>query len=365
MIKDSKIALAHDHLTQFGGAEQVLTTMHGMFPQAPIYTVVYDPKSVDTMFGEWNIKTSFLQRAPGIPRLFKWYLSLIPAAVENLDLSNYNLVLSSCSALIKGLVLKPEATHVCYCHTPTRYLWSDTHQYTEDLEQPKIIKRILPLILTKLRQWDQLAAQRVDHFVANSNFVAKRIKKYYHREADVIYPPVKVDNYGLSNTIDDYYLIISRLRPYKRVDLAIQAFNRLNIPLKIIGAGEQYQDLKKLAKSNIEFLGQVTELEKKEYLSHAKALIFPQEEDFGITAVEAMASGRPVIAYAAGGSLEIVKENISGNFFDEQTWESLADTVIRFDYKKFDPEKIRTESLVFSEKVFTSKLNDLLAKIKS
>ncbi len=363
MNKNLSIALAHDHLNQFGGAEQVLAQLHKLFPRAPVYTVMFDAKVVGKGFANWDIRTSFLQRVPAVTRWFKWYLTFIPAAVEHLDLSNYNLVISSCSALIKGLVLKPDATHICYCHTPTRYLWSDTHQYTEDLEQPKIIKKILPMILTKLRQWDQLAAQRVDYFIANSEFVARRINKYYHRQAEVIYPPVNLANFKPSSKIEDYYLVVSRLRPYKRVDLAIKAFNKLGIPLKIIGTGQQYQTLKKIAKGNIEFLGQVSEAEKAHYLSHARALIFPQEEDFGITAVESLASGRPVIAYAAGGVLEILKDGISGKFFTEQTWQALADTVIRFKPENFETDRILSESLKFDSKVFSDKLNTFINKV--
>ncbi len=362
MNKNLSVALAHDHLNQFGGAEQVLMQLHKLFPQAPVYTVMFDSKIADSLFPNWDIRASFLQKAPAVTRLFKWYLNLMPAAVEHLNLSDYNLVISSCSALIKGLVLKPETVHICYCHTPTRYLWSDTHQYTEDLEQPKIIKKILPLILTKLRQWDQLAAQRVDHFIANSQFVARRINKYYHRPAEVIYPPVDLSNFKISSKVEDYYLVVSRLRPYKRVDLAITAFNKLGIPLKIIGAGEQEQALKKLAKNNIEFLGPVTEAEKAHYLSRAKALIFPQEEDFGITAVESLASGRPVIAYGGGGVLEIIQDGVGGKLFVEQNWQSLADAVIRFRPESFDPMKLRQESFKFDNQIFAAKLQTFINK---
>ncbi|MFA4936766.1 MAG: glycosyltransferase [Patescibacteria group bacterium] len=358
-----KIALAHDHLTQFGGAEKVLSEFHNMYKQSPVYTLVFDQRTVGEYFSNWDIKTSFIQKMPGSPKLFKWYIGLMPAAVEQLDLSNYDLVLSSCSALIKGLVLKPDTVHVCYCHTPTRYLWSDTHQYAEELEQPRLIKRLLPLVLTKLRIWDQLAAQRVDHFIANSNFVAKRIQRYYHRPATVIYPPIDISQFKIEDKLEDYYLLISRLRPYKRVDLAIKAFNKLGIPLKIIGIGEQYHELKKIAKSNIEFLGQVSDVEKAYYLAHCRALIFPQEEDFGITAVEAMASGRPVIAYGAGGSREIIKEGISGKFFSEQTWEALADAVIRFDYKMYDPVIIRKQAEQYDSHNFQRQIREFIDKV--
>lgn len=356
-----KVALAHDHLNQIGGAERVLSEFHELYPQAPVFTLLYDRAIVGQYFNNWDIHTSFLERLPGGAKFFKWYVWLMPTAVEQLDLSGYDLVVSSASALIKGLVVKPETLNICYCHTPTRYLWSDTHQYTSDLPQPKLIKKILPLVLNYLRQWDYTASQRVDHFVANSKFVAKRIAKYYRRESTVIYPPVDTSSIPWAQP-EDYYLLISRLRPYKRVDLAIRAFNKLGIPLKIIGSGEQEAELRALAKPHIEFLGQVTDEEKKYYLARCRALIHPQEEDFGITAVEAMAAGRPVIAYGAGGALETIKPGVSGSFFQEQSWEALADAVIRFRYEKFDPEIIRQEAQRFSRNSFVINWQEYLAK---
>ena len=359
-----KVALAHDHLNQFGGAEQVLSALHQLYPQAPIYTLLYNEVLTGDAFKNCDIRTSFIQKLPASQKLFKWYLSLMPAAVENLDLSDYDLVISSCSALIKGLVLKPDTKHICYCHSPTRYLWSDTHQYAEELEQPWFVKKLLPMVLTKLRLWDQIAAQRVDYFIANSKYVARRIAKYYRRPSTIIYPPVPLDNFKATDEIDDYYLVVSRLRPYKRVDLAIRAFNKLGMPLKIIGVGEQYTELKKIAKDNIEFVGQASEQEKAHYLARCRALIFPQEEDFGITAVEALASGRPVIAYAKGGAMEIIADGISGKFFTEQSWEALADAVIRFDYKSFDGSKLRQAAEKFSSQRFGDELSDFMSKLK-
>lgn len=357
-----KIALAHDHLNQIGGAERVLIELHNLYPQAPVFTLLYDQRAVGDYFNKWDIRTSFLERLPGGTSWFKWYVWLMPTAVEQFDLSAYDVVITSASALIKGLVLKPDTVNICYCHTPTRYLWSDTHQYTSDLPQPKIIKKILPIVLNYLRQWDYIAAQRVDYFVANSQFIAKRIAKYYRRQATVIYPPVDVKPLT-QTTSGDYYLIISRLRPYKRVDLAIRAFNKLGMPLKIIGSGEQEAELKALAKSHIEFLGQVTEAEKQFYLSGCRALIHPQEEDFGITAVEAMAAGKPVIAYAGGGALETVVPGVSGLFFNEQSWEALADAVIRFRYQKFDPLTIWQQAKRFSRENFLARWQDYLKSI--
>ena len=347
-----KVALVHDHLNQIGGAEKVLASFHHLYPQAPVYTLLFDKKSVGSFFEGWDIRTSFLERLPGGQRFFKWYIWLMPTAVEQLNVTEADLVISSASALIKGLIVKPQTTHVCYCHTPTRYLWSDSLQYTSELPQPKFIKRLLPLVLTRLRVWDYAAAQRVDHFVANSKFVADRINKYYRRQAKVIYPPVETAHFGPPVQPENYFLIVSRLRPYKRVDLAIRAFNKLGIPLKVIGSGEQEQELKSIAKSNIEFLGQVSDEQKYYHLARCQALIHPQEEDFGITAVEAMAAGRPVIAYDAGGARETVLPGITGKLFKEQTWEALADAVIRFRYEKFEPSAIQVQAKKFSAERF-------------
>jgi len=358
-----KVALAHDHLNQIGGAERVLSEFHQLYPVAPVFTLLYDESAVGDFFRQWDIRTSFLERLPGGAKWFKWYVWLMPTAVEQFDVSGYDLVITSASALIKGLVVKPETTNICYCHTPTRYLWSDTHQYTSDLPQPKLIKKVLPLVLNYLRQWDYLAAQRVDHFVANSKFVAKRIQKYYRREATVIYPPVDTTTNTTLAEPEDYYLVVSRLRPYKRVDLAIKAFNKLGIPLKIIGSGEQEAELRALAKPNIEFLGQVSDQEKIYYLARCRALIHPQEEDFGLTTIEANACGRPVIALAAGGALETIQAGTTGIFFTEQSWEALADSVIRFRYENFNAETMRRWAQKFSRQNFMANWQQYVAKI--
>lgn len=358
-----KVALVHDHLNQIGGAEKVLAEFHGLYPQAPVYTLLYDREALGSAFQSWDIRTSFVERLPGGRKYFKWYLWLMPTAVEQFDLSPYDVVVSSASALVKGVIVKPATTHICYCHTPTRYLWSDTLQYTSELPQPGWVKSLLPILLTRLRQWDYLAAQRVDHFVANSKFVARRIAKYYRREAHVIYPPVATELFGEPQTPEDYFLVVSRLRPYKRVDLAIRAFNKLGMPLRVIGSGEQEAELKALAKPNITFLGQLSEADKVQQMSRCRALIFPQEEDFGITAVEALAAGRPVIAYGAGGALEIVSDGVTGKLFREQSWEALADTVIRFRYETFQPDVIQTHARQFSRSWFVEAWQQYLHKI--
>jgi len=341
-----KIALTHDHLFQIGGAEKVLLELTKIYPASPVFTLIYNQKL--KLSKELKIITSFIQNLPFSKHHFKWYLPLMNLAWEKFDFTNYDLVISSASAFAKGIILPPKTLHLCYCHSPTRYLWSDTHQYLEELNQPLIIKKFLPMIINYLRMWDFAAAQRVDQFIANSRFVALRIKKYYRRDSTVIYPPVEVDKFQINKDQGNYFIIVSRLRPYKRVDLAIKAFNQLGLPLKIVGGGEEEVNLKKIAKDNIEFLGEVSEEKKVNLLARAIAFIHPQEEDFGIAAVEAMAAGLPVIAYQAGGATETVIANESGLFFPEQSWESLADTIIHFKKDDFDREKIKNYAQKFS-----------------
>ncbi len=359
-----KVALVHDFLSQYGGAEKVLEVLHEIWPEAPVYTSIYNPGLLP-QFRNWDIHVSPIQNLPFGVSHYRWYLALMPVAIERFDLRNYDLVVSNSSAYSKGILTHKNTIHICYCLTPTRYLWSDAYDYLEGLTgAEKIFKKLLPPLLTYLRNWDYLAAQRPDYLLADSNFVASRIKKYYHRDSAVIYPPVEVEKFYISDKIENYFLVISRIRPYKRIDLAIQAFNKLKIPLKIIGGGED-KGLRKIAGHYIEFLGEVSEEEKIKHLSRARALIFPQEEDFGITACEAMAAGRPVIAYRAGGALETVIEGKTGIFFNEQSWEELANTVIKFNEQKFEPAKIRVHAMRFSKERFKEEIKSFVNKVYS
>ncbi|MBU2229397.1 glycosyltransferase, partial [Patescibacteria group bacterium] len=321
-----KVALIHDHLAQDGGAEKVLMAFQEIFPDAPTYVLVYNSKQANSNFAHKDIRTSFIQKLPGGVKHYKWFLRLMPAATESYDLSEYDIVLSSTSAFAKGIITKPETLHVCYCHTPTRFLWSDTHSYVQELPYGPIFRKLVPLVLHKIRIWDRIAADRVDRFVSNSKIVQHRIKKYYKRESDVIHPPVDIRKFSVSNNIGNYYLMGGRLVSYKRFDMGVQAFNRLGIPLKIFGVGPEFANLKKMARPNIEFLGKVSESEKRKLFSEAIAFINPQEEDFGIVMIESMASGRPVIAFNKGGAREIVVSGKTGELFSDQTWEALADT---------------------------------------
>jgi len=359
-----KIALAHDHLFQYGGAENILHEFSQLYPQAPIYTLIHN-RHQSKYFAQSKIIPSYLQRLPGSEHYFKYLLTLMPNAWERFDFSDFDIVLSSSSAFVKGIITSPKTTHISYCHSPTRYLWSDSLRYLQELPLIEPAKSYLNHVLTRLRLWDQAAATRVDYFIANSNYIADRIQKYYRRPSVVIYPPVPTKNFSLSSDLGNYYLIVSRLRPYKRVDIAIKAFNALRLPLYIIGAGEELPRLRKLAKANITFLGELSDKDRNFYLSRCRALIHPQEEDFGITAVEAMASGRPVIAFGQGGACESVLPGVTGQFFSEQHWEALADIVIRFRAHEFDPRVIRKHAETFDSLIFQQKISQFIEQVKT
>ncbi|MFH1461025.1 MAG: glycosyltransferase, partial [Patescibacteria group bacterium] len=276
------------------------------------------------------------------------------------DLSQYDLVLSDSSSYAKGVITSPKTLHICYCHTPIRYAWDDSHKYIEEFGYPGPIKKIIPFFMNYIRLWDEQAAQRVDYFIANSNFVAKRIEKYYRRQAEVINPPVKASLFYIVSKPDPYFLMVGRFLPYKRFDLAIKAFNQLGWPLKIIGDGPERKKLQAIAKSNIEFIGLVSDDQLKDYYAHCRAFIFPQEEDFGITAVEAMAAGRPVIAYQGGGALEIIESGLTGLFFKEQTHDCLIEALKRFSSINFNPQLIRERALQFDQGIFKEKIRKFI-----
>lgn len=353
-----KVALVHDHLAQDGGAEKVLKCFQELYPKAPVFVLVYNKDRANKFFHDKDIRTSFIQKIPGGVKNYKWFLPIMPAAVESYDLMDYDVILSSSSSLAKGIVRGPESIHICYCHTPTRFLWSDTHTYVNDLPYHRYIKQMVPIMLNRLRIWDRLAADRVDYFIANSRLVKSRIKKYYRENSDVIYPPVEIDKFKMADQVDDYFLTGGRLVTYKRYDLTVEAFNHLGIPLKIFGEGPDMEKLQKMAHKNIEFLGKISDEQKAEYYSKCRAFINPQVEDFGITCVEAMASGRPVIAFNKGGATETVISGKTGVFFDEQNWESLGDTVIRFKNEDFNPQEIREHAARFNEDRFKNEIKE-------
>lgn len=354
------IAFVHDHLAQDGGAERVLRVFQETFPGSPTHVLVVDEKKTNPFFRTQDIRTSFIQRLPFGVRKYQWYLPLMITAIEQFDFRGYDVVLSSSSALSKGIVTGPDTLHISYCHTPTRFLWTETQEYLEELRIPRIVKWLLPFYLSRLRVWDQAAANRVDVFLANSNIVKNRIKKYYKRDAIVLHPPISLSKYQPSAEKGEYFVIGGRLVSYKRIDLAISACNELRASLKIFGSGPSETALKKIAGPTIQFLGRISEQEKIALIQKAKAFLYPQVEDFGITAIEAMACGRPVIALSRGGALETVVEGVTGIFFHEQTVESLREAIKRFSPNQFQAEKIRERALRFDEDQFKNRLFDLV-----
>ncbi|MGH7204244.1 MAG: glycosyltransferase [Candidatus Levyibacteriota bacterium] len=349
-----KVALVYDRINKWGGAERVLLALHKLFPKAPVFTSVYYPQHA-AWAKDFIIKPSFLQRFPHIVGNHELYPFLMPLAFERFSFADYDLVISLTSEAAKGIVTKPGTKHICYCLTPTRYLWSGYEEYFQD----QSFRTFTSPIVSYLRKWDKIAASRPDVYLAISQEVRKRIKNYYAREAMIVYPPVellssrhsgKQSASRISNHINrtdsgqarmtDYFLIVSRLSKftkYKRIDLAIQACNELKLPLKIIGEGSWKKELQKMAGPSIEFLDNVDDKQLKKYYAQCRALIFPAMEDFGLTVVEAQGFGKPVIAYRGGGALETIKEGKTGLFFDKQTKDSLKSALIQFQKMKFDP----------------------------
>jgi glycosyltransferase involved in cell wall biosynthesis len=359
-----KVALVHDHLAQAGGAEKVLQAICEMFPDATIFTLLYEPDNVDKHFKNRRIRSSIIQRLPGGVKHYQWYMPLMPMAVEFFNLKTYDLVISDASAFAKGVITGTNTLHICYCHTPTRYLWDYTHEYIEELRFNKYFKKIISLVLNYIRIWDKSAADRVDYYIANSKTIKSRIAKYYRRTSEVIYPPVDMDRFKVADSQGEYFLIGGRLAPYKRIDIAVKAFKELGWPLKIFGDGIDLGRLQEMSKGadNIEFLGRVSEEQKAELYKNSKAFINPQEEDFGITVVEAMACGRPVIAYKKGGATETVIEGQTGLFFNEQSVASLIECLRRFKEDFFSREAIRLHAEQFSTEKFKKQMAETIQR---
>ena len=350
-----KIALVCSWLNQYGGAERVLETAHSMYPDAPIYTSIYWPEALPDAYRDWDIRTSFLNKWPLVKKHHQPFLALYPFAFESLDLRGFDVVLNITSAFAHGIITSPDTLHICYCLTPARFLW-DYEKYVLREGLGRLARRALPPLVAWLRIWDKQAADGVDRFVAISRAVQARIGKIYRRPSEIIYPPVHVPEVKPSPDTGDYFLSLGRLIPYKRVDIAIQAFNRLGLPLHIVGEGRDYERLKSMAKPNISFLGRLSDEEARNEYAGCRAFVFPGEEDFGITPLEAQAAGRPVIAYAAGGALDTVVDGKTGVFFGEQTLEALQDAVARFQQTPFNPHAIRQHARQFSAERFTREL---------
>src|SRR5680860_90413 len=410
--KKPKIAIVHDFLTYFGGAEQVLKSLHHLYPEAPIYTLLYDEGKMKQYFSKAKIQTSFLNKLPKFLRKRKKFLlPLMPTAVETFDLRDFDIVISSSSSFAKGIITKPKTTHICYCHTPTRFLWDWHLNY---LKENKIsgMKKILILpILHYMRMWDRSASERVDYYIANSKNTAKRIEKFYGRESVVIYPPCDMGNskvqdlqkgstqenganegqenganigstqenglqdsapaapqpIGTMEPSNDYFLIVSRLSPYKKIDIAVEAFNKLDLPLLIIGEGQDRKRLENMAEKNIKFLGFQSAEKLVQYYQNCQAFIFSGEDDFGISAIEAMSYGKPVLAFRKGGLLETMVEGETGEFFDEAIPEILADGVRRMknNCEKYESEEIKKHAHRFSRENFECQINEFVNKFNN
>jgi len=357
-----KIAFVHDYLVQYGGAERVLECFTEIWPYAPIYTLIYDEEKTHSIFKGKKIYTSFLQKFPYSRANHRIFPPLMPSAIEQFDFSKYDVVLSDSSSYAKGIITPPDVLHICYCHTPMRYAWDDCQKYIEEFGFPKFVKKLVPFFMNYIRVWDRVSAERPDRYIANSKFVAGRIKKYYKKDSEVINPPVDIKRFYISKKTGDYFLMVGRLMTYKRFDIVIEAFNRLGWPLKIIGRGPDFKRLSAMAKPNIIFRGRLSDEELARVYSEAKAFIFPQEEDFGIVAIEAMAAGKPIIAFRGGDIVEHVREGEEGLFFDEQTPDCLIETLKKFDPEKFNSQKIREKALPFDREIFKSKIKDYVEK---
>jgi glycosyltransferase involved in cell wall biosynthesis len=345
-----------------GGAEKVVEAMHDSFPSSPVYTTVALPRMLPDRLRAADIRTSAMQRLPGMDRRFRHYFMLYPFAVENFDLSQYDLIFSSSSGYAKGVRRKRNTIHVCYCHTPMRWVW----RYEDYVARERFgrgIKSLLPMCLWGLKKWDLRASQQPNYYIANSRLVAERIRKIYGREAFVIPPPIEVNRFHMSNDIQDYYLILSRLMPYKRIDLAIEACKRMNRRLIIIGDGPDRARLEKLADDRIEFLGRQPDQIVNYYAARCRALLFPGEEDFGMAPLEANAAGRPVIAYRGGGAVETIEEGKTGLFFDQPNSRSLSTAIEQFESMIWSQILLRRHAEKFDRNVFAFRVLQFLGSV--
>ncbi len=358
-----RFAIVHDYLNQMGGAERVLMVLHDLFPDAPIYTSIYDPSRVDPAFRMMDIRTSFMQRLPLVHRHHQPFLPVFPFAFESLDLSRYDVVLSMSSAWSKAVLTRPDAIHLNYCLTPMRFAWA-FDDYVRDEPVSRWQRAILAPVLSWLRRWDVMTSNRVDEFSAISTVVKQRIHKFYNRNASIIYPPVDTTTYArVRATARDggYFVVASRLIPYKRIDLAITACNQLRMRLKILGEGRDRARLEALAGPTIEFLGWVSEAEKRSVIADATGFIFPAEEDFGIAPVEAMAAGRPVVAFGAGGALDTVIPGKTGAFFHEATPEALVSVLSEVGRQSWDRDAIASHAARFDTETFKAQMRAWVA----
>lgn len=353
-----KTVLVHDWMNQRGGAEDVLEIFAEMYPSAPLFTSLYAPEKMPDHWRKWEIKTSFIDRLPWSHSHQQLYFPLYPTAFEGFDFSGLDLALSNKSGFCHGVITGPETLHICYCLTPTRYLWR-YHQYAERENISWSVRQLLRPFLTSLRQWDRLAADRVDYFIAISKEVRRRIAKIYRRDSVIIYPPVDTSRFQPASYVDDYYLLVGRLVPYRRIDLLIKAFNIMERPLLIAGTGRDQGRLEELAGPSVTFLGRVPDADLPDLVARCRAFMFPGEEDFGIAPLQAMAAGRPVIAYAAGGALETVVPG-TGVLFSEQSVGAIIEAVESFDPGSVSQAFIRAQAGKYDVEVFKRQISDFV-----
>jgi glycosyltransferase involved in cell wall biosynthesis len=340
----------------------VLTSLFELFPEAEVYTSIWDPANMPPAINAMPIHTSFMQRLPGILRHHRWYFPLYPLAFQSFDLSGFDVVITNTQGFANG-VRAGNAITICYCLTPMRWAWNmDEYVAREGIGRAGRLG--LGAAMHAVRAWDRWAASHIQHFVGISNAVAERIRRIYGRDAAVIYPPVEVRRHAISNEVDDYFLVVSRLAPYKRIDLAVEACTRLGLPLKVIGDGRDMERLRGMAGPTVEFLGfEPDDDVVRRYYARCKAFLFPGEEDFGISPLEAQASGRPVIAYAAGGALDTVLPGVTGELFEEQTVDALASVLLAFDAARYDPERVREHALKFDSRVFKQRMKEFVEQV--
>ncbi len=355
-----KIALVHDWLTGMRGGEKCLEVLCELFPDAPIYTLLHNKGAMSPLIESKKIFTSFIDNLPAKEKQYRKYLPLFPFAIAQFDLSEYDLVISMSHAVAKNVRVRNDALHICYCFTPMRYVWDMYEQYFGKGKTGFVTRTAMKIVAPLLRWWDVKTSARVTTFIAISEEVRRRIRKHYSRDSAMIYPPVDTEQFQLSNNEENFYLIVSALVPYKRVDLAVDVFNTNGEKLIIAGTGPESEKLKSKAKSNIEFLGWRSDEELAQLYSRCKALIFPGEEDFGIVPLEAMACGKPVIAYGKGGALETVIDGKTGIFFNDQTIGSLDSAVKKFHTISFDQQFIRRHSLKFSRSIYKQTMKDFI-----
>ena len=357
-----RIALVYDYLIQYGGGERLLETISEMFPESPIYTVLYDKEKTFRRFEHKNIIPSFLQNfyRPGINHYY--YFPLMPFAIRRWDFSNYHLVISLSASFAKGIRTPPHVFHLSYLFTPTRFLLTDPAGHLAESKLPSPLRAPARILQNILSRWDMRAGAKPDKIITFSRHIRDLIQKHYGRQSEILPPPVDVSGYSISRQKGNYYAMVGRLLPYKRFDLAIRAFNDLGLPLKIVGIGRDTDRLKNVAGPNIEFLGWQSDVSLRNIYADAKALIFPQTEDFGLVAVESLASGTPVIAHRSGGALDIVEGGKTGIFFDEQTPESLKNAITKFEEMQFDPEFLHAFARRFDVEIFKKKFKNIISE---